>query len=127
MNRKITRSFREDRFSSDELDEAIEYGEVGYCEVAMHYDWSDNIQGYTLLHDPTNTVSFCEDCETDALRTVAAVAISASLDHTEALQRIEALVQMRHYDAETGARLAAAFEAHRLQEVQKRATIHGQR
>lgn len=117
MNRKITSSFREDRFSSDELDKAIEYGEVGYCEVAMHYDWSDNIQGYTLLHDPTNTLSFCEDCESDALRTVVADAINAKLDHAAALRRVEALVHQRHYDGETGARLAEAIEAHRLQPV----------
>ena len=117
VNRRITSSFREDTFSSDELDEAIEYGEVGYCEVAMHYDWSDNIQGYTRLEDPTNTLSICEDCERDALRTLVAEAITAKLDHAEALRRVEALVQRGHYDAETGARLAEALEAHRLQQV----------
>lgn len=117
MNRRITSSFREDTFSSDELDEAIEYGEVGYCEVAMHYDWSDNIHGYTRLEDPTNTLSICEDCEHDALSALVAEAISAKLDYPEALRRVEALMQRGDYDSETGARLAEALGAHRLQQM----------
>ena len=49
----------------------------------------------------------------------AGTLLSAKLDHAQALRRVEALMQRGDYDAEIGARLAEALEAHRLQQAQR--------
>lgn len=109
---RITSSFRDDRFNGEELEEAIELGEVGYCEIGQHHDWSDNVHGYTRIEDPTDTISFCDDCEPQALVALVEAAIGPSLDHAEARQRVLACVT-DHYDPLSGGRLIEAIEMHR--------------
>jgi hypothetical protein len=45
----VSSSSHEDNYDADELAEMIDVGEVGYCEVNDHHDWSDNVHGYPRL------------------------------------------------------------------------------
>jgi hypothetical protein len=104
--------YDEDNYSSEELEEHIEWGVNAYCEVTQHYDWSDNIHGFpTLLAGNGEWVSCCDGCGRMFAEQIVEEALGAGLTGIEIVARVRAHFEEGNYHDVLANQIVTALRA----------------
>jgi hypothetical protein len=118
MTNITTTGLNIDECSDDELDAAIERGEVGYCEIFEHdVPIELMLPPIPLLGAPTESLHFCRVC---TLPVAAAEIIERAInseaipDHDQAMTLVESYTAQGLYAQPTATALTHAIEQHRM-------------
>jgi len=88
-----------------EFEEAIEQGELGYCDFGEHWDFPDAVHGYDSLGDTDENVSVCDDCEDRFRAESVKDLLEQGMSPLEVLERIHSLVILDKLDPGTALQL----------------------